>query len=77
LAYIIYTSGSTGQPKGVMVEHRNVTRLLSSTQTLFDFDHHDSWTLFHSYAFDFSVWEIWGALLHCCTADVWWWCRRR
>ncbi|MGK4329265.1 amino acid adenylation domain-containing protein [Lonsdalea quercina] len=64
LAYIIYTSGSTGQPKGVMVEHRNVTRLLSSTQTLFDFDHHDSWTLFHSYAFDFSVWEIWGALLH-------------
>ncbi|WP_304168426.1 non-ribosomal peptide synthetase, partial [Lonsdalea britannica] len=64
LAYIIYTSGSTGQPKGVMVEHRNVTRLLSSTQALFDFDHHDIWTLFHSYAFDFSVWEIWGALLH-------------
>ncbi|WP_139824084.1 AMP-binding protein, partial [Lonsdalea britannica] len=64
LAYLIYTSGSTGQPKGVMVEHRNVTRLLSATQALFDFDHHDIWTLFHSYAFDFSVWEIWGALLH-------------
>ncbi|MFP1882292.1 amino acid adenylation domain-containing protein [Lonsdalea quercina] len=64
LAYIIYTSGSTGQPKGVMVEHRNVTRLLTSTQALFDFDHRDIWTLFHSYAFDFSVWEIWGALLH-------------
>ncbi|MEE3650352.1 MULTISPECIES: non-ribosomal peptide synthetase [unclassified Brenneria] len=64
LAYIIYTSGSTGQPKGVMVEHRNVTRLLASTQYWFHFDPQDTWTLFHSYAFDFSVWEIWGALLH-------------
>uniref|UniRef100_UPI003878298D amino acid adenylation domain-containing protein n=1 Tax=Pseudomonas viciae TaxID=2505979 RepID=UPI003878298D len=64
LAYVIYTSGSTGLPKGVMVEHRNVTRLFSATQPWFDFGPHDVWALFHSFAFDFSVWEIWGALTH-------------
>ena len=64
LAYIIYTSGSTGNPKGVMVEQRNVVRLFSATDALFHFDAHDVWTFFHSYAFDFSVWEIWGALLY-------------
>jgi len=64
VAYVIYTSGSTGKPKGVMVEHGNVTRLFSATQAWFDFDHNDVWTLFHSFAFDFSVWEIWGALLY-------------
>lgn len=64
LAYIIYTSGSTGAPKGVEVEHRNVTRLFSSTHGWFEFSAQDVWTLFHSLAFDFSVWEIWGALLH-------------
>src|SRR5205814_1553696 len=64
LAYIIYTSGSTGAPKGVMVEHRNVARLFSATDHWFQFNAHDVWTLFHSFAFDFSVWEIWGALLH-------------
>ncbi|GFM84914.1 hypothetical protein PSCICO_03130 [Pseudomonas cichorii] len=64
LAYVIYTSGSTGQPKGVMVEHRNVTRLFSATRVWFDFGADDVWALFHSFAFDFSVWEIWGALLH-------------
>jgi amino acid adenylation domain-containing protein len=63
LAYVIYTSGSTGAPKGVMVTHRNVARLLAATQDWFDFDSSDVWTLFHSYAFDFSVWELWGALL--------------
>ncbi|WP_431266593.1 amino acid adenylation domain-containing protein [Roseateles chitinivorans] len=62
LAYIIYTSGSTGQPKGVMVEHRQVVRLLTATEDWFHFDHRDVWTLFHSFAFDFSVWELWGAL---------------
>lgn len=61
-AYVIFTSGSTGQPKGVVVSHHNVVRLLSSAQTEFAFDHQDVWTLFHSFAFDFSVWEIWGAL---------------
>ena len=64
LAYVIYTSGSTGQPKGVMVTHRNVTRLFEATQELFQFGASDVWTLFHSIAFDFSVWEIWGALLY-------------
>ncbi|MDD5275160.1 MAG: amino acid adenylation domain-containing protein [Methylovulum sp.] len=64
LAYIIYTSGSTGQPKGVMVSHHEVLRLFAATQTQFQISSQDVWTMFHSYAFDFSVWEIWGALLH-------------
>ncbi|MBI6806886.1 non-ribosomal peptide synthetase, partial [Pseudomonas syringae] len=64
LAYVIYTSGSTGLPKGVMVEHRNVARLFSATRDWFGFNEQDIWALFHSFAFDFSVWEIWGALLH-------------
>ncbi|CAM5430861.1 Amino acid adenylation domain-containing protein OS=Streptomyces rimosus subsp. rimosus (strain ATCC / DSM 40260 / JCM 4667 / NRRL 2234) OX=1265868 GN=SRIM_030900 PE=4 SV=1 [Streptomyces rimosus subsp. rimosus] len=63
-AYVIYTSGSTGRPKGVMVTHHNVARLLTHSTARFGFDHTDTWTLFHSYAFDFSVWEIWGALAH-------------
>ncbi|MBQ4810066.1 amino acid adenylation domain-containing protein [Pseudoalteromonas luteoviolacea] len=64
LAYVIYTSGSTGKPKGVLVEHHNVCSLFNNTQSLFGFNEQDTWCLFHSYAFDFSVWEIWGALLH-------------
>src|SRR6185369_6802240 len=59
----IYTSGSTGRPKGVMVTHGNVTRLFAATRGEFDFGPDDRWTLFHSFAFDFSVWEIWGALV--------------
>jgi natural product biosynthesis luciferase-like monooxygenase protein/amino acid adenylation domain-containing protein len=62
LAYVIYTSGSSGHPKGVMITNRNVVRLLNSTREFFVFRSDDIWTLFHSYAFDFSVWEIWGAL---------------
>ncbi len=64
IAYVIYTSGSTGRPKGVKVTHYNVTRLFSSTEKMFNFNEKDVWTLFHSYAFDFSVWEIWGALFY-------------
>ncbi len=64
LAYMIYTSGSTGQPKGAMITHRCVVRLFSATAQQFDFGRADTWTLFHSYAFDFSVWEMWGALLY-------------
>jgi amino acid adenylation domain-containing protein len=63
-AYVIYTSGSTGKPKGCAVTHANATRLFSSTEAWFGFGETDVWTLFHSYAFDFSVWEIWGALLY-------------
>ncbi|MGW1681155.1 amino acid adenylation domain-containing protein [Saccharopolyspora sp. NPDC002376] len=63
-AYVIYTSGSTGQPKGVSIPHHNVVRLFNATEPWFSFDSNDVWTLFHSYAFDFSVWELWGALLH-------------
>jgi amino acid adenylation domain-containing protein len=64
LSYIIYTSGTTGKPKGVLIEHRNVVRLLFNDAFQFDFDHTDTWTLFHSYCFDFSVWEMYGALLY-------------
>jgi amino acid adenylation domain-containing protein len=64
LAYVIYTSGSTGRPKGVMVEHRNVARLFSATDGWYGFGPFDVWVLMHSYAFDFSVWELWGALAY-------------
>lgn len=64
LAYIIFTSGSTGWPKGVMVSHRNVTRLFEVTERWFHFGERDVWTLFHSIAFDFSVWELFGTLLY-------------
>ncbi len=61
IAYVIYTSGTTGAPKGVPVSHRNVTTLFSATAGFFEFSPDDRWLLFHSLAFDFSVWEIWGA----------------
>src|SRR6266496_1235148 len=63
LAYAIYTSGSTGKPKGVLITHHNVVRLFSVSKDFFNICQEDVWTLFHSFAFDFSVWEIWGALL--------------
>ncbi|MET8266498.1 amino acid adenylation domain-containing protein [Micromonospora arida] len=62
--YVIYTSGSTGRPKGVCVSHANVLRLLDSAQEHYATDETDVVALFHSYAFDVSVWELWGALLH-------------
>ncbi|MFD6058124.1 amino acid adenylation domain-containing protein [Rhodococcus wratislaviensis] len=61
-AYVIYTSGSTGRPKGVLVTHANVLSLLANTRDEFGFGHDDVWTMFHSPSFDFSVWEMWGAL---------------
>ncbi|WP_412543787.1 amino acid adenylation domain-containing protein [Longispora sp. K20-0274] len=64
LIYVIYTSGSTGQPKGVCLTHGNVLRLLTVTDADYSFDETDVWPLFHSYAFDVSVWELWGALMH-------------
>ncbi|MFD4369937.1 amino acid adenylation domain-containing protein [Rhodococcus sp. NPDC058521] len=63
-AYMIYTSGSTGTPKGVVVQNSNVTALFAAADHRLDFGPDDVWTLFHSSAFDFSVWEMWGALLH-------------
>ncbi|GAA3093427.1 non-ribosomal peptide synthetase [Streptosporangium carneum] len=63
-AYVIYTSGSTGNPKGVVVTHENVVRLFATAEASFGFGPDDVWTLFHSYAFDVSVWELWGALLY-------------
>ena len=62
-AYMIYTSGSTGRPKGVVVEHRSVVALMAAAARMYDFGESDVWTMFHSYAFDVSVFEIWGALL--------------
>ncbi|MCZ8521907.1 MULTISPECIES: non-ribosomal peptide synthetase [Paenibacillus] len=64
LAYVIYTSGTTGKPKGTLIEHRNVARLLFNNRNLFDFGTGDTWTFFHSFCFDFSVWEMYGALLY-------------
>lgn len=63
-AYVIYTSGSTGKPKGVLITHNNVVRLMSETYKWYSFNEKDIWTMFHSFAFDFSVWEIWGALFY-------------
>ena len=64
LAYVIYTSGSTGKPKGTRVTHYNVVRLMQATEKWYGFNEKDVWTFFHSHAFDFSVWELWGALLY-------------
>ncbi|MBZ4422338.1 non-ribosomal peptide synthase/polyketide synthase [Myxococcus sp. RHSTA-1-4] len=64
LSYVIYTSGSTGRPKGMQICHAQVARLFTATEPWFHFGPDDVWTLFHSYAFDFSVWELWGALIH-------------
>jgi amino acid adenylation domain-containing protein len=62
-AYVIYTSGSTGRPKGVVVPHANVAALVDATRADYGLGPGETWTLFHSSAFDFSVWEIWGCLL--------------
>ncbi|MFF8401016.1 amino acid adenylation domain-containing protein [Streptomyces sp. NPDC015684] len=63
-AYCIYTSGTTGRPKGVVLTHRNLVRLLDNDRLPFSFGPADVWTMFHSYAFDFSVWELFGGLVH-------------
>ena len=63
IAYLIYTSGTTGTPKGVAIPHRNVTRLLEVLDAGLGLSAAQVWTQCHSLAFDFSVWEIFGALL--------------
>ena len=69
-AYVIYTSGTTGDPKGVIIGHSNVIRLLFTERPVFLFGPSDVWTLFHSYCFDFSVWEMYGALLNGATLVI-------
>ncbi|MCW3467114.1 non-ribosomal peptide synthase/polyketide synthase [Chitinophaga nivalis] len=64
VAYVIYTSGSTGRPKGVLIENENVVRLFETDAPLYDFNSSDVWTMFHSFCFDFSVWEMYGALFY-------------
>ncbi|MCP5048333.1 MAG: AMP-binding protein, partial [bacterium] len=63
-AYTIYTSGTTGQPKGCLITHRNVVRLLMTNRLPFRFNKNDTWIMAHSYCFDFSVWEMYGPLFH-------------
>jgi amino acid adenylation domain-containing protein len=63
-AYVIFTSGTTGRPKGVQVSHGNALWLFRDSEAVYGFGREDVWSLFHSFAFDFSVWEMWGALLY-------------
>ncbi|MBD2798432.1 AMP-binding protein, partial [Xenorhabdus sp. 18] len=70
LAYIIYTSGTTGQPKGVMVEHRNVAHLVAAQATLFDITKKNKALLFAAYVFDASVSELFLSLLHGLTGYI-------
>ena len=66
LVYILYTSGTSGKPKATMVTHKNVSSLLNNTKSNFYFDNNDIWIMLHSYCFDFSVWEMFGALCNGC-----------
>ncbi len=63
LAYVMHTSGSTGEPKGVMVEHRSVVRLVKGADYA-DFGGRQVFVSLAPLAFDASTFEIWGALLN-------------
>ncbi len=62
--YYIYTSGSTGEPKGIMTKNSNVVNLFNGTKNIFDLSEKEIWAMYHTYTFDFSTWEIYGALLN-------------
>src|SRR5262249_55311788 len=64
IAYLIYTSGTTGVPKGVAITHRNVTQLMETMPAGLPAKPGQVWSQWHSYSFDISGWEIFGALLH-------------
>ncbi|CAM2069822.1 Amino acid adenylation domain-containing protein [Sulfidibacter corallicola] len=61
-AYLIYTSGSTGNPKGTLVSHRNVTRLVAELNRALDIDREDTFLLKTTCSFDPSIWEMFGPL---------------
>jgi amino acid adenylation domain-containing protein len=63
LAYVMYTSGSTGLPKGVMIPHRAVMRLVVSTDYV-SFRPKDAVAQVSNISFDAATFEIWGALLN-------------
>ena len=63
LAYIMYTSGTTGKPKGVMVENKNIVRLVKNTNYI-NFEKTDRMLQTGSIVFDACTFEIWGALLN-------------
>jgi amino acid adenylation domain-containing protein len=63
LAYIMYTSGTTGVPKGSMIRHYSIVRLVRNTNYI-ELSSEDSILLTGAIVFDATTFEIWGALLN-------------
>lgn len=64
LAYVLFNIAPSGRPRGVTISHENIIHLFEATRGIFKFCEDDVWTGFHSCNVDFSVWEMWGALLY-------------